>query len=119
MGRTIVKPYLSPGGSLPIFNLSPKVEGSIQESLRKTDHGTYLAMEPMTAQKIIQAIKNAMDKALSVEGQPVLLTSPVSRPHLAQLLMRFVPTLPVISQAEIPGEIKLQSLATIGINNAG
>ncbi|MEF3696948.1 flagellar biosynthesis protein FlhA [Desulfolutivibrio sp.] len=119
MGRTIVKPYLSPGGSLPIFNLSPKVEGSIQESLRKTDHGTYMAMEPMTAQKIIQAIKNAMDKALSVEGQPVLLTSPVSRPHLAQLLMRFVPTLPVISQAEIPGEIKLQSLATIGINNAG
>ncbi|KUG28435.1 flagellar biosynthesis protein flha [hydrocarbon metagenome] len=119
MGRTIVKPYLSPGGSLPIFNLSPKVEGSIQESLRKTEHGTYLAMEPMTAQKIIQAIKNAMDKALSVEGQPVLLTSPVSRPHLAQLLMRFVPNLPVISQAEIPGEIKLQSLATIGINNAG
>jgi flagellar biosynthesis protein FlhA len=119
MGRTIVKPYLSPGGALPIFNLSPKVEGSIQESLRKTDHGTYLAMEPLTAQKIIQAIKNAMDKALSVEGQPVLLTSPVSRPHLAQLLMRFVPNLPVISQAEIPGEIKLQSLATIGINNAG
>jgi flagellar biosynthesis protein FlhA len=119
MGRTIVKPYLSPGGSLPIFNLSPKVEGSIQESLRKTDHGTYLAMEPLTAQKIIQAIKNAMDKALSVEGQPVLLTSPVARPHLAQLLMRFVPNLPVVSQAEIPGEIKLQSLATIGINNAG
>jgi len=119
MGRSIVKPYLSPGGSLPIFNLSPKVEGSIQESLRKTEHGTYLAMEPLTAQKIIQSIKTAMDKALSVEGQPVLLTSPVARPHLAQLLMRFVPNLPVISQAEIPGEIKLQSLATIGINNAG
>ncbi len=119
MGRTIVKPYLSPGGSLPIFNLAPKVEGIIQESLRKTEHGTFLAMEPAMAQKIIQSIKKAMDKALSAEGQPVLLTSPMSRPHLSQLLMRFVPTLPVVSQAEIPGEIKLQSLATIGINNAG
>ncbi len=119
MGRTIVKPYLSPGGSLPIFNLAPKVEGIIQESLRKTEHGTFLAMEPAMAQKIIQSIKKAMDKALSAEGQPVLLTSPMSRPHLSQLLMRFIPTLPVVSQAEIPGEIKLQSLATIGINNAG
>ncbi len=119
MGRTIVKPYLSPGGSLPIFNLAPKVEGIIQESLRKTDHGTYLAMEPAMAQKIIQSIKKAMDKALSAEGQPVLLASPMSRPHLSQLLMRFVPNLPVVSQAEIPGEIKLQSLATIGIANAG
>ncbi|QLA16411.1 flagellar biosynthesis protein FlhA [Desulfolutivibrio sulfoxidireducens] len=119
MGRTIVKPYLSPGGNLPIFNLAPKVEGIIQESLRKTDHGTYLAMEPAMAQKIIQSIKKAMDKALSAEGQPVLLASPMSRPHLSQLLMRFVPNLPVVSQAEIPGEIKLQSLATIGINNAG
>ncbi|NMC48486.1 MAG: EscV/YscV/HrcV family type III secretion system export apparatus protein, partial [Desulfovibrio sp.] len=119
MGRTIVKPYLLPGGSLPIFNLAPKVEGLIQESLRKTEHGTFLAMEPAMAQKIIQSIKKAMDKALSAEGQPVLLTSHMSRPHLSQLLMRFVPTLPVVSQAEIPGEIKLQSLATIGINNAG
>ncbi|MHC1710658.1 MAG: flagellar biosynthesis protein FlhA [Solidesulfovibrio sp.] len=119
MGRTIVKPYLTAAGSLPILNLTPKVEGAIQESVRQTDHGAYLAMEPGLAQRIIQAIQRAMDKALLTEGQPVLLTSPLVRPHLAQLLSRFIPNLPVVSQAEIPAEIKLQSLANIGLSNAG
>jgi len=119
MGRTIVKPYLTSEGTLPILNLSPKVEGAIQESVRQTDHGAYLAMEPGLAQRIIQSIQKAMDKAMLAEGQPVLLTSPMVRPHLAQLLSRFIPNLPVISQAEIPAEIKLQSLANIGLSNAG
>ncbi len=119
MGRTIVKPHLTTEGTLPILNLAPKVEGAIQESVRQTDHGAYLAMEPGLAQRIIQAIQKALDKALLTEGQPVLLTSPLVRPHLAQLLSRFIPNLPVISQAEIPAEIKLQSLANIGLSNAG
>ncbi|MYL84238.1 flagellar biosynthesis protein FlhA [Desulfovibrio aerotolerans] len=119
MGRTIVKPYLTGEGALPILTLAPKVEGAIQESVRQTDHGAYLAMEPGLAQRIIQAIQAAMDKAMLGEGQPVLLTSPLVRPHLAQLLSRFIPNLPVISQAEIPAEIKLQSLANIGLTNAG
>ena len=119
MGRTIVKPYLTGEGALPILTLAPKVEGAIQESVRQTDHGAYLAMEPGLAQRIIQAIQKAMDKAMLGEGQPVLLTSPLVRPHLAQLLSRFIPNLPVISQAEIPAEIKLQSLANIGLTNAG
>jgi len=119
MGRTIVKPYLTGEGALPILTLAPKVEGAIQESVRQTDHGAYLAMEPGLAQRIIQSIQRAMDKAMLGEGQPVLLTSPLVRPHLAQLLARFIPNLPVISQAEIPAEIKLQSLANIGLTNAG
>jgi len=119
MGRTIVKPYLTSEGALPILNLTPKVEGAIQESVRQTDRGTYLAMEPGLAQRIIQAIQRALDKALVHEGQPVLLTTPLVRPHMAQLLSRFIPNLPVISQAEIPAEIKLQSLANIGLSNAG
>jgi len=49
---------------------------------------------------------------------PVLLTSPQTRPHLAQLVTRFIPTLPVISQAEIPSEVRLESLATVSLNNA-
>jgi flagellar biosynthesis protein FlhA len=119
MGRTIVKPYLTGEGALPILTLAPKVEGAIQESVRQTDHGAYLALEPGLAQRIIQSIQKAMDKAMLGEGQPVLLTSPLVRPHLAQLLSRFIPNLPVISQAEIPAEIKLQSLANIGLTNAG
>ncbi len=119
MGRSIVKPFLTSDATLPIMNLSPSAEGMIQEAIRHTDHGSYLAMDPGLAQQLIQNINQNMERAMVTEGQPVLLVSPVSRPHLAQLLNRFLPTLPVISQAEIPSEIRLNSLATIGIGNAG
>ncbi|MBF0480690.1 MAG: flagellar biosynthesis protein FlhA [Desulfovibrionaceae bacterium] len=119
LGRAIVKPYLTSEGVLPILNLSPSVEGILQEGLRQSGQAAYLALEPGMAQRILSSINQALDKAVASEGQPVLLTSPSVRPHLAQLLLRFLPTLPVISQAEIPADIKITSLATIGLGNAG
>ena len=119
LSRTIVKPYLSEEGVLPIITLNQNIENLFQESLRQTDHGTYLAMQPDLAQKIIQSINQAMEKAVVSDGQPVLLTTPTIRTHLAQLLTRFIPTLPVISQAEIPPDIRLESVTSVGLNNEG
>ena len=115
LSRTIIKPYLGSGNLLPIISLAPQIENSFQESIKRTDNGTYLAMEPGLAHKIIQAINKAAEKGIVAEGQPVLLTSPVVRQHLAQLLARFLPTMPVISQAEIPADIRLESVAMVEI----
>ena len=119
MGRTIVRPYLSEDGTLPIITLDESIEKSFQEGLRQTDHGTYLAMEPNLAQKIINSINKTLEKTTVADGQPVLLTSPLIRPHLAQLLLRFVPNLPVIAQTEIPTNIRLESVNTVSMKNAG
>jgi flagellar biosynthesis protein FlhA len=115
LSRTIIKPYLGPGHLLPIISLSPAIEGAFQESIKRTDQGSYLAMEPGLAHRIIQSINKAAEKGIVAEGQPVLLTSPLVRQHLAQLLARFLPTMPVISQAEIPADIRLESVAMVEI----
>ncbi len=115
LSRTIIKPYLGTGNLLPIISLSPSIENTFQESIKRTDNGSYLAMEPGIAHKIIQAINKAAEKGIVAEGQPVLLTSPLIRQHLSQLLARFLPTMPVISQAEIPAEIRLESVAMVEI----
>ncbi|NCC25090.1 MAG: flagellar biosynthesis protein FlhA [Deltaproteobacteria bacterium] len=120
MGRTIVKPYLGENGSsLAIVTMDAEMEQILQDSLRKTDQGAYLAMEPSLAQKIIKAIDKSTQKALVADGQPVLLTTPMVRPHLAQLLARFLPNLPVISQAEIPADVRLESVSRVQLKNAG
>ena len=76
-------------------------------------------MEPGKAQLMIRLINDAVENSMVMDGQPVLLTSPVVRPHLAQLLQRFIPTLPVISQAEIPADIRLHSLKNVVFDHAG
>ncbi|BBD07972.1 flagellar biosynthesis protein FlhA [Desulfovibrio ferrophilus] len=119
LSRTVIKPYVDSKGALPIVVLSPNVERAFSDNIRQTDQGAYLAMEPNLAQQIIQSINNAAEQAVGTDGQPVVLASPAVRPHLAQLLVRFIPNLPVISQAEIPADVKLQTLANIDVPYAG
>ncbi len=119
MARTIVKPYLSPDRTLPVIILDQEWERLLQDNLRKADQTTYLNIDPTLAQKLIQGMQASMEKAMLSEGQPVVLTTPSLRPHLAQLVTRFIPTLPIISQAEIPSGINLHSAATVRMNHAG
>ncbi|MDR1685991.1 MAG: flagellar biosynthesis protein FlhA [Desulfovibrio sp.] len=116
LARTIVKPYMDSKGALPIITLDAKAEQTIQEALRQTDSGAYLALSPGLAQKLMQNINRAVENAVNTDGQPVVLTAPLTRPHLAQLLMRFLPSVPVISQAEIPSDIRLTSVGTAGVD---
>lgn len=115
LSRTIIKPYLDSQGALPIITLTPKAEQTLQESIRQTDNGVYMALSPGLAQRLMQQINQTVEKAVNTDGQPVVLVSPMARPHLAQLVMRFLPSVPVISQAEIPSEIRLNSVGSAGI----
>ena len=115
LSRAIVKPYLDSQGVLPVLTLNGNAERMVQESIRQTDNGAaYLSLNPAMAQKLVQNINSAVENAVNTDGQPVVLASPVLRPHLAQLVTRFLPTVPVISQAEIPADIRLQSVGTVG-----
>jgi len=120
LARTVVTPYLSSTGSLKVITLDTSIENMIKEHIRQTDTGTYyLSMPPQLAQKIINAISNTFEKVEVADGQPVLLTSIQVRPHLAKLVTRFIPYLPVLSHGEIPPDIKLESVAVVRLNNAG
>lgn len=115
MGRTIVKPYLGEDGTLPIITLNQKIDEILNSAMRPAEQGGYLALEPGVAQQIIQAINRATEEAMVADGQPVLLVTPQIRTQFSQLLSRFIPTLPVLSQAEIPADIRIQSAATVEI----
>ncbi len=115
LSRAIVRPYMDSTGGLSVLTLDQNTERTVQEGIRQTEGGTFLSLNPVVAQKIIQSVNNAVENAVMAEGQPVLLASPVIRPHLAQLITRFLPAVPVISQAEIPPDIHLQSVGTVGI----
>ena len=116
LSRTIVKNFVDADGVLPVITLSQSTEKALQESMRQADGGVYLSLNPATAQRIIHNINNAVEGAVNTTGQPVLLSSPLVRSQLAQLVMRFLPNVPVISQAEIPPDMRLQAVGTVGID---
>ncbi len=115
LARTVVKPYMDTQGALPVITLDPGVEQVMQESVRQTEGGAYLALNPGTAQRLMQQINKVVENAVNTDGQPVVLASPMTRPHLAQLVTRFLPSVPVLSQAEIPSDIRITSVGNVSI----
>lgn len=114
LARSIVRPYLDSQGTLPVLTLAPNAERMVQEGVRQADTGAmFLSLNPAAAQKLVQNINTAVENAVGTDGQPVLLVNPIIRPHLAQLVTRFLPSVPVISQAEIPPDIRLQAVGSV------
>jgi len=116
LARSIVKPYMDAEGTLSVITLDPQADRTIQEAIRQTEGGAYLSLNPQSAQRLVNNINKTVDNAVLADGQPVVLTSPMVRPHVAQLASRFLPNVPVISQAEIPSDIRLQAVGNVGID---
>ena len=117
LSRSIVRSYLDSQGVLPVLTLNGNAERKIQEGIRQAENGqAFLSLNPATAQRLVQNINGAVERAVNTDGQPVVLTTPMIRPHLAQLVTRFLPTVPIISQAEIPPDIRLQSVGSIPLD---
>ncbi len=113
LARTITKQYQLQDGSLPLMTVDKTVEDVLAGALHRTDQEVYLTLDPNTAQKIITAVSRAVEQFARLNFNPLLLCSPVVRPHLKKLTERFFPTLAVLSHNEIAPEAKLQSLGTV------
>lgn len=75
LARSIVKPYMDAEGTLAIVTLDPQADRTIQESLRQTDGGSYLSMNPLSAQHLVNNINKAVESRVA-SGQPWCLLRP-------------------------------------------
>ncbi len=113
LGRAIVKPLLTPDGMLPVITIDPAIEETVRNSVQQTEHGSFLALDPAQAQRIVKSVQSAVEEATAKGYAPVLLTNPAVRRHIRKLMERFMPDINVLSHAEIPGNVRLESIAVI------
>jgi flagellar biosynthesis protein FlhA len=103
-------------GSISVLTLATQIEDFIRESIQKTEHGTYLNLEPNLAQRIIESIQQSAEKVSSDGLQPIILCSPIVRRHVRHLLERFMPHVIILSNNELSSQTKIKSLGTIEVN---
>ncbi|HPX60158.1 MAG TPA: flagellar biosynthesis protein FlhA [Deltaproteobacteria bacterium] len=116
LGRFIVDQYKLDDDMLCLVTLGRDVEDVIADAIQPSDQGSYLAIEPNTAQMIISAIRAMADRFSPSGAQPVLLASPSIRRHVRKLVERFIPHMAVLSHNEIPQNVKIQSLGVVSLN---
>ena len=113
LGRSIVQKINGLATELPVMTLDPQLEQLLQDSIR-TSGGGALGLEPGLAEKMFQSLSETTQRQ-EVAGQPaVLLVSPVVRSVLAKLLRNSIPQLKVLSYNEIPDDIQLKIIGTVG-----
>ena len=118
LARSIVKPFIGQDGSLAAVTLDQSVEVGISEAIQRTDHGSFLAMDPRSVEKIVQAMAKHMETFAALNSQPVVLCSAQIRPHFKRLIDRMVPNLAVLSYDEVMNNAQIQTVGSVEINHA-
>ncbi len=112
--RTITRKF-SDADQLRVFTIDAQIENMIISSIKKTDQGAYLALEPDVIQKIISAFSSEVEKVRDVISSPIILTSPIVRVYFKKLVDQFVPGTVVLSFNEIDNSVQIQSIGNIAL----
>ena len=102
-------------GVLPCITLDPAIENKIAGSVQRTEHGSYVSLDPDSMQKLLMALQKELGKLTDQGYQPIVLTSPTVRPYFRNLVERSIPGLIVLSHAEIEQNVEIQILGVVRI----
>ena len=114
MARQITQQNVQ-NGTLPCITLDPALENRIAGGVQRTDHGSYVSLDPDSLQNLITALNNELPKLTNMGYQPIVLTSPAVRLYFRKLVERSVPGLIVLSHAEIEQSVEIQILGVVKI----
>ena len=118
LGRSLIHPLLDADGGLKVLVLQAALEQEIvgtfdpESAVRLLGDGTRPAPAAFL-RKIVESVKKLTGGA-STTALPVLLCPSPARYHVRRWLEPFLPKVTVLSPAEIPAEIRVRSVGTIG-----
>ncbi len=113
MSRALVQPLLGDDGKLTVIQLDSAVEEQLAQVLDpQTPSRPTTALQPSVIRKVVDGMKRLLGEPMSVPSPIVLCSSP-TRFHLRRLMEPFLPRVVVLSPAEIPAAVSIQSLGVV------
>jgi type III secretion protein V len=116
MKRYISFKYTRGQNNLIVYLLDPEIEEVISNSIRQSENGNYLALEPDTAQEILKTFEQEVGHIPPTAQRPVVITTMEVRRYLKKLVELHHPDLAVLSYQELAPEIRVQPIARISLH---
>jgi len=117
LGRSIVAQYLDENNQLKVITFNPELEKMISDCVTANERGTHIAMDPAFMQVIVNNTAQKVDEVILKGDNPVLICSPAIRLHLKRIIESKLPTVPVLSYAEVDPKIAIKPMAVVGLNH--
>jgi len=109
----LIAHYREADGALHVITVDPAFEETLVAGLRDTTAGKQLVIEPSAAEVIIAATRDQVDRAASLGHQPVALCSPAARLLFRRLTESTLPTLAVLSHAEVTIGVEIKVIGMV------
>lgn len=119
LGRNIVRPLLDAEGGLNVLTLERTLEEQIirtfdpEGAARLGDVGAVAPLGNNFLRTLLDSVKRLTGDAAPM-ALPVLLCPSPARYHLRRWLEPFLPKITVLAPREIPPEVRVRSLGTVG-----
>jgi flagellar biosynthesis protein FlhA len=117
LAKGMLAPYLQEGKVLQVTTLDRKIEEILIKNIKHTEHGSYLTLDPGLVEEIVTAVSKEVEQQLAINAQPVIMTSPSLRRHVRKLIEPTLPTVMVVSHAEIVDDINLKASGKVSLIN--
>lgn len=114
LARTISS-ELAENGVIPVITLAKTAEDAIRNGVQHKETGSYLSIDPVIAQRILDGIGKAI-QLFDGGSRPALLSAPQIRPYVRNLTERYYPALTILSHNEITPNLKIRSLGTVKLD---
>ena len=101
------------GGRLPVLTFEPLAEHAMLEALRPSDSGSFLALDPSYAERLVLAVASQAQAAEERGDRPVLVCSPQLRPAVRRLTRTAAPRVPVLSYTELADQLQLDTIGVV------
>ena len=113
--RAISNKYFPPNEMTSVVTLDPKIEQEIMGSIKQTEQGTYINLEPDKTQTILKSVGEEMEKLEELGKNPIIVTSPIVRLYFKKLTEEQFQDLIVVSYNEIDSNVELQSIGMVTV----
>ena len=113
--RAITNKYFPPNEMTSVVTLDPKIEQEIMGSIKQTEQGTYINLEPDKTQMILKSVGEEMEKMEELGKNPIIVTSPIVRLYFKKLTEEQFQDLIVVSYNEIDSNVELQSIGMVTV----
>ena len=111
--RAISRRFFPANETTSVITLDPKIEQEIMGSVKQTEQGAYLTLDPERTKRIIAAVETESRKLEDLGRSPIIITSPIVRMYFKRLTEEYFKDLIVISYNEIESNIELQSVGMV------
>ena len=111
--RAISVKYFPAHETTQVITLDPKIEQEIMGSVKQTEQGAYLNLDPERTRKIMDSLGKEVQKLENLGKNPIIITSPIVRMYFKRLTEDYYKDLIVVSYNEIESDVELQSVGMV------